>query len=262
MTCNREHLVGYIYGELSAAERAAFRGHVSACADCRRELGELQEARQHLTMWAPPEPELSFEVVRGAARPAAGSHRRRLVPFVPQWVVSAAASLLLVAGAAALANLEVRYGAEGLVVRTGWASSAAPEGAPAAASARSPVEPAAPAALASPASEELARRVDALTRRLRELEQAQSSSLAKATGPTRAVITAPELRRILIESEARQRTEIALQVSQIWKDFTAARVTDFARIQDAVSRAQGMTNQQLRQHRDSIESLYRTTSQR
>ena len=55
---------------------------------------------------------------------------------------------------------------------------------------------------------------------------------------------------------------MALQVSQVWKDFNAARVTDFTRLQDVVSRAQGVTNQQLRQHRDSIESLYRTASQR
>jgi hypothetical protein len=39
-------------------------------------------------------------------------------------------------------------------------------------------------------------------------------------------------------------------------------VTDYTRLQEAVSRAQGVTNLQLRQHRDSIESLYRTASQR
>jgi hypothetical protein len=55
---------------------------------------------------------------------------------------------------------------------------------------------------------------------------------------------------------------MALQVGQVWKDFSAARVSDFTRMQDVVSRAQGVTNLQLRQHRDSIESLYRTASQR
>ena len=50
---------------------------------------------------------------------------------------------------------------------------------------------------------------------------------------------------------------MALQVSQVWKDFSAARVTDFTRLQDVVGRAQGVTNQQLRQHRDSIDTLYR-----
>jgi hypothetical protein len=261
VTCNKEHLVSYLYEELGGEDRAAFEAHLPGCADCRRELSELRDARQHLTTWAPPEPELSFHVVRGGAAPAAVA-RRRFAAFVPQWAVvplSAAAGLLLVAGAAALANLEVRYGAEGLVVRTGWTASAVadqrPQPAPAGAVA-------APAGTAPAASEELMRQVEALTRRLHDLEQAQSSALARAAAPARAVVTIPELRRILTESESRQRTETALQVSQVWKDFTAARVTDFARLQDVVSRAQGMTNQQLRQHRDSIESLYRTASQR
>ena len=104
--------------------------------------------------------------------------------------------------------------------------------------------------------------MELLTARLRDLEQAQAAQLARVASPAKAAITAPELRRILAELESRQRTEMALQVSQVWKDFNAARVTDFSRLQDVVSRAQGVTNQQLRQHRDSIESLYRTASQR
>jgi hypothetical protein len=264
VTCNKEHLVSYIYDELGGAERAAFEAHLPGCADCRRELSQLRDTRQHLTTWAPPEPELSFHVVRGGAVPLAPPiPRRPFAALVPQWAfvpLSAAAALLLVAGAAAIANLEVRYGAGGLVVRTGWASSAAPAQPPQAAVTAASAT--APAAARPAASEELIRQVEALTRRLRELEQAQSSVLARAAAPSRAVITVPELRRILAESESRQRTETALQVSQVWKDFNAARVSDFTRLQDAVSRAQGMTNQQLRQHRDSIESLYRTASQR
>jgi hypothetical protein len=53
---------------------------------------------------------------------------------------------------------------------------------------------------------------------------------------------------------------MALQVSQVWKDFSAARVNDFTRLQDIVGRAQGVTNQQLRQHRDSIELLSRVSA--
>ena len=118
------------------------------------------------------------------------------------------------------------------------------------------------AAPVSASSEQLKRDVELLTARLRDLEQAQAAQLARAASPAKTAITTPELRRILAELESRQRTEMALQVSQVWKDFNAARVTDFSRMQDVVSRAQGVTNQQLRQHRDSIESLYRTASQR
>jgi anti-sigma factor RsiW len=252
--CNTEQLVSYVYEELSATERAEFESHLSDCAECRQGLAELRGTRHLLASWAPPQPEFNFHIVRGAAAPAVPAPRRRFA-FVPQWALSAAAALLLVAGAAAVANLEIRYGSDGLVVRTGWMNPSGAAGAPAA-------TPAAQAARVTVSSDQLQRNVELLTARLRDLEQAQAAQLARVASPAKAAITVPELRRILAELESRQRTEMALQVSQVWKDFNAARVTDFSRLQDVVSRAQGVTNQQLRQHRDSIESLYRTASQR
>ena len=252
--CNTEQLVSYVYEELSASERVEFERHLSDCAECRQELAELRGTRHLLASWAPPQPEFNFHIVRGAAPPAAPSRR---LAFVPQWALSAAAALLLAAGVAAVANLEVRYGTDGLVVRTGWMhgpAAGSPSGAPAGNAAQ--------ATPVSASSDQLQRNVELLAARLRDLEQAQAAQLTRAAAPARAAVTAPELRRILAELESRQRTEMALQVSQVWKDFTAARVNDYTRLQDVVSRAQGVTNQQLRQHRDSIESLYRTASQR
>ncbi len=253
--CNTEQLVSYVYEELSDTERAEFESHLADCAECRQGLAELRGTRHLLASWAPPQPEFNFHIVRGAAAPAVPAPRRRFA-FVPQWAMSAAAALLLVAGAAAVANLEIRYGSDGLVVRTGWMNASGAAVAPAA------VTPAAQAAPVSASSDQLQRDVELLTARLHDLEQAQAAQLARVGSPAKAAITAPDLRRILAELESRQRTEMALQVSQVWKDFNAARVTDFSRLQDVVSRAQGVTNQQLRQHRDSIESLYRTASQR
>jgi len=252
--CNTEQLVSYVYEELSASERVEFERHLSDCAECRQELAELRGTRHLLASWAPPQPEFNFHIVRGAAPPAAPSRR---LAFVPQWALSAAAALLLAAGVAAVANLEVRYGTDGLVVRTGWMhgpAAGSPSGAPAGNAAQ--------ATPVSASSDQLQRNVELLAARLRDLEQAQAAQLTRAAAPARAAITAPELRRILAELESRQRTEMALQVSQVWKDFSAARMNDYTRLQDVVSRAQGVTNQQLRQHRDSIESLYRTASQR
>jgi anti-sigma factor RsiW len=254
--CNTEQLVSYVYEELSASERVEFESHLSDCAECRKGLAELRGTRHLLASWAPPQPEFNFHIVRGAA-PAAAPPKR--FAFVPQWALSAAAALLLAAGVAAVANLEVRYGADGLVVRTGWMHVPAEAGSPAEAPAAGIAAQAAPV---SASSDQLQRDVEALTARLRDLEEAQAAQVTRAAAPSRAPITAPELRRILAELESKQRTEVALQVSQVWKDFNAARVTDFSRLQDVVSRAQGVTNQQLRQHRDSIESLYRTASQR
>ena len=248
--CNTEQLVSYVYEELSDNERAEFESHLSSCAECRQELADLRGTRHLLASWAPPQPEFNFHIVRGAAAPAVP---RRRFAFVPQWALSAAAALLLIAGMAAVANLEIRYGADGLVVRTGWMRATAGTATPATAVQAAPT---------SASSDDLRRAVEVLTARLGRLEEAQAAQLARVNSPANAAITAPELRRILAELESKQRTEMALQVGQVWKDFSAARVNDYTRLQDVVSRAQGVTNQQLRQHRDSIESLYRTASQR
>jgi hypothetical protein len=247
--CNKEQLVGYLYDELEAAERSTFEVHLATCAGCRAEVAGLRQTRQHLTTWAPPEPEFNFHIVRGSAAPPA----RRWFGFVPQWAMAAAASVLVLAGAAAIAHVELRYGPEGFAVRTGWTSSPA-------APAPGPTPATSQAAADTAASEQLKEAVQVLESRLLELERAQSLQTVKASSTMQAVITAPELRKILTESEARQREEMALQVSQIWKDFSAARVTDFARMQDVIGRAQGVTNQQLRQHRESIEQIYRVSA--
>lgn len=252
--CNKDQLVGYLYDELSAAERATFEAHLATCPECRTEAAGLQQTRQHLTTWAPPQPEINFHIARG---PRAVPAKPRVFGFVPQWAMAAAASLLVLAGAAAIANLELRYGPEGVVVRTGWTAPAAPAAAvPAAGAARAQAVPVAAS------SEQLKAAVQALAARLDELERERATQTVKASMPLTAGITAPELRKILSQTEARQREEMALQVAQLWKDFSAARVTDFTRLQDVVGRAQGLTNQQLRQHRESIESLYRVSAQR
>jgi hypothetical protein len=254
--CNNEQLISYVYEELAGGERAEFERHLSGCVECRQELAELRGTRYQLASWAPPQPEFNFHIVRGAAAPAVPIAPRRRFAFVPQWALSAAAALLLVAGAAAVANLDVRYGPQGLVVRTGWMTPVVDSPAPSTPGSTTQAVP------VSASSDQLKRDIDVLAARLQELEQTYGAQLARVGAPARGAITVPELRKILTELESRQRTEMALQVAQVWKDFSAARVTDFTRMQDVVSRAQGVTNQQLRQHRDSIETLYRTASQR
>jgi hypothetical protein len=76
--------------------------------------------------------------------------------------------------------------------------------------------------------------VKVLTRRVHQLEQAQTLQVSRAGAPMRSGISAPELRKILAESEARQRMEMALRIEQVWKDFNAARASDFMRVQQTV----------------------------
>jgi anti-sigma factor RsiW len=247
--CNKELLVGYLYGELTADDRAAFEAHAAECADCRLEVQGLRQTRQHLASWAPPEPDLDFTIVRGAR--AGVASRPRLFAFVPQWGLAAAAALLVLAGAAAIANVEVRYGQDGtVVVRTGWSAPAEP------AVAGTPPRAAVEAVRTSKPAEDLGALVTALARRVSALESSPPAPVRVAAS---GGISVPELRRILAEYEARQRTEMAVQVAQVWRDWTAARANDVAYFQKTLGQAQGLTNQQLRQHRDSIESLYRVS---
>jgi Putative zinc-finger len=253
--CNKENLIGYVYDELSSDARVAFEAHIQGCADCRTEVGELRQTRQHLAAWAPPEPEFNFRIVREA--PAVP---RRRFAFIPQWGLAAAASLLVLAGAAAIANVEIRRDRDGFVVRTGWAK--APAATDAVAGQSAPAAAMVPAAASAAASEQLNATVKTLERRLAELEQAQTNEMAKVSSMIRGGISAPDLRKILAESESRQRAELAMRIAQVWNDFSLARVSDFERVQQIVKQAQGLTNTQLRRHSDSIDLLYyRTASQ-
>ena len=273
--CNQELLIGYIYGELSPSERAAFEAHVGTCTACREEVETLQETRQHLACWAPPEPALDFTVVRGGRQAAAPPRR---LAFVPAWGLAAAASLLLLAGAAAIANVEMRYGPDGLVVRTGWAESGAPAFPPASSSdqagdrtglsqrgADSPAQ-----MVANGSSEDLRAELVALRARLERLEGAATGSETMQVSDTAALdrrlaVVSANLQKLLADSEKRQRSEVALQVAEVWKDFNAVRASDIARVQQTFGRAQVITNSELRQQRESIESLgtlYRVSQQK
>jgi hypothetical protein len=253
--CNHELLVAYLYDDLPAADRAAFEFHARQCDACREELRQLRGTREHLASWAPPEPAFDIQVVRRAEPPP------RRASWVPAWGLAAAASLLLLAGAAAIANLDVRVGSDGVVVRTGWGGAVQPEP-PGALPAETPVA-------VSPAAPEVSGELLALDARLRELETAMTAAAAPVAAPAggvdRAAIDAAEarLRRLITESERRQRTEVAVQITQMWRDLNAVRASDFVRVQESLDRVQGQTNYQLRQHRDQVQSqLYRVTLQK
>ena len=78
MMCDsKELIVGYIYGELSSdGTRGRSNAHLAVCADCRVEIEELRSTRTHLALWAPPEPDLGFRVIRGGSAPAPALPRR------------------------------------------------------------------------------------------------------------------------------------------------------------------------------------------
>jgi anti-sigma factor RsiW len=251
--CDKELLVGYLYDEIQPAERARFDAHLRTCAACRREVEELRHTRTHLAQWAPPEPELGFEIVRAAPRTA-----RRFAP-APAWALAAAAALVL-AASAAIANLEVRYDGNGLVVRTGWAQPAGPAAAPASLS----------AVPAAQTSEEWRGMLQLLDERLRQLEVRTGSS--PATLSARADESRVErpsdadlirrVRQMIAESDARHQRELALRVTQMWKDVEAVRASDLSRVEQGLRQIQGLTNAELIQHRDTLNYLVGVAQQR
>ncbi len=65
--CDKELLVGYLYDEIDTVERRTMETHLLTCADCRGELKDLRSTRTRLAAWAPPAPDLEFQVVRAPA---------------------------------------------------------------------------------------------------------------------------------------------------------------------------------------------------
>ena len=254
MICDKETLVSYIYDELGAAERVAFEAHLAACGECQEEVAGLRATRAHLARWAPPEPDFGprFRIVRDEVPAPA-----RRFSVSPAWGLAAAAVLLL-AVASAIANLEVRYGSDGLVVRTGWSRTppavAIPPGPAPAPAPREPV-PVASAETWKPGFQQL-------EQRLRKLEAAvpsQAAPLPRVAAVSAGGMSDEELLRqvrgIVNQSEARQQRELALRVAQVVREFDAQRQADLVRVQQGLQHMQGLTDAELIRQRDELNNL-------
>lgn len=249
---NKEALVAYLYGECDAAERDALDAHLLTCLTCATELRGLRGVRTSLAEWEVPEVELGFRITQEPAR------RAWRWP-VPVWAQAAAAALLVVSGAAALANLEVRYGPEGLVVRTGWTRSDATPSI----GAMSATLP--PSANAQPPEwrTELAATAEQLRREFSA--RAATSAEPGRIVPVRSTSSADaeQIRRVasaLIEdSERRQQRELALRIQQLARDVETNRRTDLARIEYHFGKMEGQTGAAIAQQRDYMNYLVRTS---
>jgi len=228
--CDKELLLGYLYDELPSSDRQAFDRHLASCADCREEVDHLRGTRTHLMSWAPPEPDLGFHVVRSATPvPPARWWRTS-----PAWGLAAAA-LLTLAVSAAIANVEVRAGSDGVVVRTGWNRDAA-----------APRE--APVVLSTGASDVELKRVEA---RLKDLE----GRLVARQAPTLVPLSVSRMsdadivrfvRQTVSDSEQRQQGVLARQILQVNRDTETARRADIDRLLVAYRELQGTNFQTSR----------------
>jgi hypothetical protein len=257
MCDNKELILGYVYDELRPDERQALTDHVSGCPECQIELEELRATRMHLALWSPPEPDLGFRVIRGGAAPAPALPRRNR--FVST-LAYAAAAMIVFAAASAIANLEVRYGTEGLTVRTGWGRvTDGPASQTAGISTPSPAQP-----VTTARSQEFA----ALDARLRQLEGAMSSGAttlgvqnASASRMSDAELLRT-VRQIVGEAEARQETATVERLLQMFKDWDNQRRADLALIQQGLGQYQGLTNAEIAQNRDMLNQFIRAAATR
>jgi hypothetical protein len=91
--CNqRERLIGYVYDESDAGERAAVQQHLESCAECRTEVAALRSVRTDLQTWEVPDHASVWQPFAPKAAPAWWSQ-------VPRWAMAAAAGVVLMAGA-------------------------------------------------------------------------------------------------------------------------------------------------------------------
>ncbi|MFN8061830.1 MAG: zf-HC2 domain-containing protein [Vicinamibacterales bacterium] len=247
---DKDTLVTFLYDELDAGERREFEQHLARCEACAREVEELTSVRQGLRAWQAPALGTGFEI---RVTPRTGGERapapRALGGWVPALGYAAAASLVL-GVAAGIANLDVRYGADGLSVRTGWSApppasgSLAPGTLPATVVHQEPVAPTTAVARETLTPEAWRRDLAALEARLRDDVERRVASIQAAdvrqVNPGGARVSdADVLRRIqqlIDESEVRQQSNLALRVAEITRDFDLQRKADLVQIQQGMGR--------------------------
>jgi len=255
-----EALIAVLYDDGGdAREQAVFEGHLSTCARCRDELAALRGVRAQLARWAPPEP--AFGITSGDPQSAIGSPQSHWWRQIPAWA-QVAAALLFLGVSAGIANLDVRYDANGLSIRTGWATppsrdarldAPAPSGVALNTNGVAPSE-----AAAAPWRTDLA----ALERQLQAMKAA-----AAQTQPARAAsaIDADVMRRVralLDESEKRQQRELALRVAEVFRDVSAQRQADLAKIDRTLGTMENNLGVEVMKDRQRLNTLLIRTSGR
>jgi len=258
---DKDTLVAYVYGECDDALRTTVESHLATCAACADEVSGFGRVRTALSEWAPPDRVGSFRLVR-EEEVAAQAPARILRPArwwqapVPA-LAKVAAGILLFAGGAALANVEVRYGNDGFSVRTGWQRTPPADAREAADQRAAASAQAAPAAAVVPvvapdrqvAGADAPWRIEmaSLERQLRD-EFRRQLTAARAAGATAGpvgvptAVTADERRfmgaiqAMIDDSAQRQQLWTSYRISQVMGDLQAQRRADLARVQQNLDR--------------------------
>lgn len=266
--CNdKTLLVSYLYGECLEAERWAFEKHLTECADCAAEVAELRGIRSSLSEWDAPGCALAYRIVseqqmaaEHAERPASATPQRR---WTPPWWLQTAAAVLLFAVAVGMAQVEVRYGPDGFVVRTGWNRPAAPRSAAASASAQAQAPWLADLAALE---QELRQEFSAVTTRAPSGVPAGASQTSNARevavpGITEAALLR-RVRALIEQSEQTQQRELAMRLADLVRDADIQRRADQMRVQQSFGQLEGQTGVAVQQNRELLNYLMRVSQQR
>lgn len=256
---DKDQLVAYLYDELGAGARAGVDAHLHGCGACAAEVAGLGGVRQELAGWQPPAVALGFTVMPVGIAPAIAAPPRSRWQDVPAWARLAAAVLVMAIGVS-VANVQVRYDAQGVVVTTGWMTPAAPQAAREAA----PVT-AVPAA-AAVGDEAWRTALTALEERLRADLAAPAPLAVAGTRPTAPALDAEDLlarvTALVEESELRQRQELAYRLTQFNRDMEVQRRADLVRIERGVGQMEGRTGAEVARQREMLHYLVRASQQR
>ncbi len=256
---DKEQLVAYLYDELDEVTRRRIDEHLRLCAICTAEVSGLSGVRQELAGWVPPDAELGFSIVpkvRNEApmpaprlRPAHGWH----LPDVPAWAQAVAAVLVMAAGLA-IANVQIRYNADGLVVTTGWMTRQTPPGAPAATAAT---------AASRPSDGDWRPALAALESTLRDEIRAARTAAApvNASNTKGADVPMQRVARLIEESEQRQQQQLALRLTQFNRDLEVQRRSDLVRINQGFGQFEGRAGAEIARQRQMLDYIMRVSAQ-
>ena len=252
----KEQLVAYLYDELDHVARRRIDDHLRVCATCAAEITGLAGVRHELAGWVPPDAELGFSIVpkvrdEATARVLRPAHGWRL-PDVPAWAQAAAAVLVMAAGLA-IANVQVRYDASGLVVTTGWMSRPAPEVTPAAA----------PATAAGRTDGDWRPALAALESTLRQELRAARPAAApvNASNVEGAELPMQRVAQLIEESEKRQQQQLALRLTQFNRDLEVQRRSDLVRINQGFGQFEGRAGAEIARQRQMLDYIMRVSAQ-
>ena len=243
-TCDdKATLIAYLYGDVDAATRERVDAHLETCARCAAEVTALGDVRAELALWAPPDAELGFAIVKKSEQQTAQVLRpAQWWRTVPAWAQAAAAILVLAAGLG-IANLQVRSGPDGFSVTTGWM-----------------VAPAIATPVSSPQDGEAWRTgLAALEQQLRnEIRAArdQQPATVRAAAPAADEATVRRVQQLLAASEVRQQRELAFRLAQFTSDMNMQRRADLQRITQSF----GQFDEQMLRQRQMMNNVIRASA--